>query len=115
MTESMKQLREKRFAHVQNPEPSEGHYAEVKDLVKRIDHENGVIDWKPGKGSQPGGGAWYVRLGGREALFPFLGGCAFDLLYKDKPSYETPEGYIARDLREDAIYRLVALMETHGV
>jgi len=115
MTESMKQRRRKRFAHVQNLEPSEGWYAEVKDLVKRIDPENGEVDWKPGKGSQTGGGAWYVRVSGREALFPFEGGCAFDQLYKDKPPYETPEGYIAHDLREDVIYRLVALMETHSV
>jgi len=111
----MKQRREKRFAHVQNVEPSEGWYAEVKDLVKRVDPENGEVVFKPGKGSQRGSGAWYVRLGGREALFPFTDGCDLELLYKDKPSYETPEGYIAKDLRDDVIYRLVALMETHSV
>ncbi len=55
-----------------------------------------------------------MRIGGREALFPFLHGCAFEQLYKDKSSHETPEGYRARDLHEDAIYRLVALMETHS-
>ena len=42
MTESMEQRREKRFAHVQNPEPSTGWYAEVKDLVKRVDPDNGL-------------------------------------------------------------------------
>ena len=115
VAEGMKQRREKRYAHVQNPEPSKGWYAEVKDLVKRVDPKNGEVNWKQGKGSQVGGGAWYVRLGGREALFRFVDGCAFDLLYKDKPAYETSEGYIAHDLREDAIYRLVGLMETHRI
>ena len=50
----------------------------------------------------------------KTALFPFLHGCAFEQLYKDKSSHETFEGYRVRDLHEDAIYRLVALMETHS-
>jgi len=32
-----------RYAHVRNPEPSLSFYAEVKDLVKRIDPERGVV------------------------------------------------------------------------
>lgn len=115
MNESMKQRREKRFVQGRTIESSEGWYAEVKDLIKRIDLKDGKVDWKPGKGPQVGSGAWYVHVGGREALFPFEEGCALDYLYKDEPSYEIPKGYIARDLREDAVYRLVELMEAHRV
>jgi len=115
MSDSMKRLRDKRFAHVRNPEPSWGWYAEVKDLLKRVDPESGEVSWKPGLGRQPGSGVWCVRLGGREAQFPFVKTCALERLYKDEPYRETPEGSVIKDLREDAIFRLVALMETHSI
>ena len=50
--------------------------------------------------------------GGREAEVPDY---AFECLYKDKPAYETSEGYVTYDLHEEAIYRLVGLIETHSV
>jgi tetratricopeptide (TPR) repeat protein len=41
-----------RYVHVQNPQPSLDFYAEVKDLVKRIDPERGVVVFWLGKGTQ---------------------------------------------------------------
>ncbi len=98
-----------RYAHVQNPEPSLHFYAEVKDLVKRIDPERGVVVFWLGKGTHGGSGSWYVRMAGREALFPFVHGCAFDELYTGN-RWVTPENHDVRELREDAVYRLVDLM-----
>ena len=102
----MAESRKKRVAHVQNPGPSEGWYAEVKDLIKRVDPENGICRHEIGIRG------WRVRLGGREAEVPDY---AFECLYKDKPAYETSEGYVTYDLHEEAIYRLVGLIETHSV
>lgn len=98
-----------RYAHVQNPEPSLHFYAEVKDLVKRIDPERGVVVFWLGKGTRGGSGSWYVRMAGREALFPFEGGCAFDGLYTEDRQV-TPDNHDVRGLREDAVYGLADLM-----
>lgn len=109
MTEDMSAIRRKRHAHVQNPEPSIGWYAEAKDLVKRIDPKHGVCEWDIGKRS------WRVCLGGREALMPFEKGCALDQLYKAEKSRPITDDHYTRELREDAVYRLVAIMELNAV
>ena len=101
-----------RYAHVQNPEPSLDFYAEVKDLVKRIDPEHGDVVWWFGKGTQGGSGSWYVRMAGRESLFPFDGGCEFDSLYTGNEERLTKDNHLVRDLREDAVYLLVELMRS---
>ena len=98
-----------RYAHVQNPEPSYEDYAEVKDLVKRIDPERGFVEWWFGKGPQRGSGSWHVRMAGSEALFPFVHGCAFDGLYTGN-RWVTPENHDVRELREDAVYILADLI-----
>ncbi len=91
------------------PEPSSGHYAEAKDLVKRIDPENGLCEWAIGKRS------WHVRVGTREAYMPFENGCALDHLYVEKHARPTNAGDYHRQLHPDAVFRLVAIMELHAV
>ena len=100
-----------RYAHVQNPEPSVDFYAEVKDLVKRVDPEHGVAIFWLGKGTHGGSGSWYVRMAGRTALFPFHGGCAFDGMYIGN-RWVTSENHEVHELREDAVYQLVDLMRS---
>ncbi len=100
-----------RYAHVQNPEPSVDFYAEVKDLVKRVDPEHGVAIFWLGKGTHGGSGSWYVRMAGRTALFPFHGGCAFDGMYTGN-RWVTSENHEVHEVREDAVYQLVDLMRS---
>ena len=100
-----------RYAHVQNPDPSLDFYAEVKDLVRRIDPERGKVWFWLGKGTQVGSGSWYVRMAGRVALFPFVNGCAFDSLYTGEERV-TKDNHLVHDLREDAVYTLADMMRS---
>jgi hypothetical protein len=102
-----------RYAHIKNPnpEPSVGWYAEVNDLVKRVDPKRGFCEWWSGKSPGPGGGSWHVRMGGHEALFPFTDTSALEHLYTDR-RWITPDNREMHELQEDAIYRLADLMRS---
>lgn len=102
----------RRYAHVQNPDPSRDFYAEVKDLVKRIDPERGKVGFGLGKGTQVGSASWYVRMAGCVALFPFEHGCEFDTLYTGDEERVTKDNHLVHDLREDAVYTLADMMRS---
>ena len=56
-----------------------------------------------------------MRVGTREAYMPFKDGCALDHLYVEKHARPTNAGDYRRQLRPDAVFRLVAIMELHTV
>jgi hypothetical protein len=99
-----------RYAHVKNPnpEPSVGWYAEVRDLVHRVDPKRGFCEWWSGKSPGQGGGSWHVRMGRHEALFPYRGGSALEGFYTGQRTIMADRD--TREFKEDVIHILSDLM-----